>query len=72
MGCADGFGLDGAAEVKVSPDGASVYVATQPRRSVATHAVAEFSRSLDDGSLAQLPKPDNCIRCVRTTASFRE
>ncbi len=61
IGCdVNGPGLDGAFSVKVSPDGADVYVATSSD-DCCSSAVAEFSRSSADGSLTQLASPDNCI-----------
>jgi DNA-binding beta-propeller fold protein YncE len=75
LGCDvdDGVGLDGAAEVEVSSDGASVYLATAEGKCCHA-AIAEFSRSFDDGSLTQLPGPDNCIDasghgCFNTNAT---
>ena len=62
LGCgADDPGLDGAAEVKVSPDGANVYLATSTGGGCCDAAITEFGRSSTDGSLSQLPVPDNCI-----------
>jgi 6-phosphogluconolactonase (cycloisomerase 2 family) len=60
--CGDntGVGLDGAASVAISPDGADVYVATN-EDDCCESAIAEFSRSSSDGSLTQLPSPDSCI-----------
>ena len=62
LGCGAGDpGLDGAAEVKVSPDGANVYLATSTGGGCCDAAITEFGRSSTDGSLTQLPSPDNCI-----------
>ena len=52
----DGKGLNQPYGVTVSPDGRNVYVA-----SYADEAVAEFSRNIEDGALAQLPSPNNCV-----------
>jgi DNA-binding beta-propeller fold protein YncE len=61
LGCGiDGVGLDGAAEVKVTPDGTNVYLATA-LDDCCDSAVAEFARSSVDGSLSQLPSADDCI-----------
>ena len=43
--CADGHALVGATSVAVSPDGKSVYVASQYSQSQASHAVARFNRA---------------------------
>ena len=56
----NGNGLSGALSVKVSPDGADVYVATFAD-DCCNSDVAEFARNSADGSLTQLPSPDNCI-----------
>jgi DNA-binding beta-propeller fold protein YncE len=53
--CAKGDGLDAAASVTVSPDGASVYVA-----SPLSGAVAIFDRAAD-GTLTQKLAPSRCI-----------
>jgi len=53
--CVTGSALDGAASVTVSPDGASVYVASQ-----IASAVAVFDRALD-GSLTQKPDVAGCV-----------
>ena len=58
-GTTDGRGLSGAFGVTVSPDGASVYVASESD-DCCDAAIAEFARA-SDGSLAQLASPDNCI-----------
>jgi DNA-binding beta-propeller fold protein YncE len=58
-GSQNGHGLDGAAGVAVSPDGASVYVATAGD-DCCDSAIAEFARN-SDGTLTQLPSPDDCI-----------
>ena len=55
-----GTGLDGANGVTVSPDGNNVYVATV-QDDCCDAAVAEFARSSIDGSLTQLPRPDDCL-----------
>jgi 6-phosphogluconolactonase (cycloisomerase 2 family) len=55
-----GTGLDGALSVKVSPDGNNVYVAST-QDDCCDAAVAEFARSAVDGSLTQLPSPDDCL-----------
>ena len=54
-----GTGLDGAFELKVSPDGADLYVATFADDCCSSD-VAELTRNAD-GSLTQLASPDNCI-----------
>jgi 6-phosphogluconolactonase (cycloisomerase 2 family) len=48
--CADGFGLDGAVSVAVSPDGKNAYVAAQN-----SDAITEFARNKSTGALTQLP-----------------
>jgi DNA-binding beta-propeller fold protein YncE len=55
MTCADGRGLDGGADIRVSPDGRSVYSA-----SFLGDAVAVFDRAAD-GTLTQKPGPAGCI-----------
>lgn len=54
--CQSGRGLGAAADVVVSPDGKSVYVAAP-----ADGAVAVFSRSLATGELNQLPGAEGCV-----------
>jgi DNA-binding beta-propeller fold protein YncE len=67
-GCADGTGLDGASSVAVSPDGRSVYAASN-----ASAAVAVLDRAAD-GTLAQQPGLAGCVSdtgagpCVDGTA----
>ena len=58
-GTTDGHGLNGASQVVVSPDDATVYVATQGD-DCCDQAVAEFSRA-SDGTVTQLPSPDECL-----------
>jgi DNA-binding beta-propeller fold protein YncE len=53
--CVDGTALDGAGSVAVSPDGSSVYVASEM-----SGAVAVFDRAAD-GSLTQKPGTAGCI-----------
>ena len=53
--CVDGTALDGASSVTVSPDGRSVYVASQ-----ISSAVAVFDRAAD-GTLTQKPGTAACI-----------
>ena len=66
--CVDGTALDGASSVTVSPDGRSVYVASQ-----IGSAVAVFDRAAD-GTLTQKPGTAGCISdtgagpCVDGTA----
>lgn len=61
VGCnTTGTGLSEAYELKLSPDGADLYVATQEDDCDCLADVAELSRNLD-GSLTQLASPDNCI-----------
>jgi DNA-binding beta-propeller fold protein YncE len=54
-GCADVTALDGPGSVAVSPDGSSVYVASEM-----SGAVTVFDRAAD-GSLTQKPGPAGCI-----------
>ncbi len=54
--CADGSALNGAFSVAVSPDGASVYVA-----SVSSDAVAVFNRNQLTGGLTQKPGTAGCV-----------
>lgn len=54
--CAVGRALSGARSAAVSPDGASVYVA-----SFFSDAVAAFSRSPTTGALTQLPGTSGCV-----------
>jgi DNA-binding beta-propeller fold protein YncE len=58
-GTTDGHGLNGASQLVVSADDASVYVATQGD-DCCDQAVAAFSRA-SDGTVTQLPAPDECI-----------
>jgi len=60
--CANGKGLDRAFSVAVSRDGVSVYVA-----SVASDAVAAFSRNTTTGALTQLAGTDGCVSETGTT-----
>ncbi len=53
--CADGRALDGGTDIRVSPDGESVYVA-----SFLGNAVAVFDRAAD-GTLTQQPGEAGCI-----------
>ena len=64
-GCATGTGIGSGYELKVSPDGASVYTAAESNGCASNSGcsdVAEFSRNAADGSLAQLSPPDDCIQ----------
>lgn len=54
--CVDGTALDGATGVTLSPDGASVYVASETSRSVSV-----FSRDPNTGAIEQLPGTDACV-----------
>jgi DNA-binding beta-propeller fold protein YncE len=54
--CADGRALDEASEVTLSPDGASVYVA-----SATSDAVAVFARDKKTGVLTQLAGTSGCV-----------
>ena len=54
--CADGVGLGGAYAVAVSPDGASVFVASQ-----FNYALAVFDRDPYTGELTQKPGAAGCI-----------
>jgi 6-phosphogluconolactonase (cycloisomerase 2 family) len=54
--CADGIALEGATGVSVSPDGASVYVASETSR-----AVSVFARDASNGAVAQLGGMKGCI-----------
>ena len=56
INCADGIGLDGAADLAVSPDGKNVYVP-----GVLSNAVAVFARDAASGALTQLPAPNGCV-----------
>jgi DNA-binding beta-propeller fold protein YncE len=59
--CADGRALDGPRSVAVSPDGKSVYVASQ-----LSGAVARFNRSTTTGALTQ---PAGTAGCVSETGA---
>ncbi len=54
--CTDGFGLAGAIDVTVSPDGKHAYVA-----SYESDAIVVFARNKPTGVLTQLPGLDGCI-----------
>jgi 6-phosphogluconolactonase (cycloisomerase 2 family) len=54
--CVDGTALDGATGVTLSPDGTSVYVASETSRSVSI-----FSRDATMGAIAQLAGTDGCV-----------
>ena len=54
--CADGHGLEGASGVAVSPDGKSVYVASDD-----SNAVARFNRSTTAGAIGQPAGTAGCI-----------
>jgi len=54
--CADGRALDGATGVSVSPDGASIYVASETSR-----AVSIFARDASKGAALQLRGMKGCI-----------
>ena len=54
--CVDGTALDGATGVIVSPDGASVYAASETSRSVSI-----FGRDGATGQISQLPGTQGCI-----------
>jgi sugar lactone lactonase YvrE len=54
--CVDGSALDGATGVSVSPDGTSVYVASETSR-----AVAVFSRDAATGAIAQHAGTDGSV-----------
>lgn len=59
INCRDAIGLDGAADVAVSPDGKSVYVP-----SFYDSRLAVFSRDPLSGALTQLASPAGCIANV--------
>jgi 6-phosphogluconolactonase (cycloisomerase 2 family) len=54
--CVDGVALDGARSVAVSPDGKSVYLASDT-----SGAVAVFSRDETSGAIAQLAGSSGCV-----------
>jgi 6-phosphogluconolactonase (cycloisomerase 2 family) len=54
--CVDGTALDGATDVTVSPDGKSVYAASETSR-----AVVVFSRDGTTGGITQLAGTDGCV-----------
>ena len=54
--CVDGTALDGATGVTLSPDGSTVYVASETSR-----AVAVFSRNPATGAISQLTGTDGCV-----------
>jgi DNA-binding beta-propeller fold protein YncE len=54
--CADGKALDGSFGVAVSPDGRSVYVASQ-----VSNAITVFQRDTVTGELTQLPGTAGCV-----------
>jgi sugar lactone lactonase YvrE len=54
--CVDGTALDGATGVSVSPDGTSVYVASETSR-----AVAVFARDAATGAIVQLEGTAGCV-----------
>jgi DNA-binding beta-propeller fold protein YncE len=62
VGCGTqtGHGLDESTAIKVSPDGANVYVASLSDDGGRHNAVAEFARTAG-GSLTQLASPNDCI-----------
>src|SRR6266516_4756054 len=59
--CVDGTALDGATGVSLSPDGTSVYVASETSRSVSV-----FSRDSGRGAIAQLRGTDACVSASGT------
>jgi 6-phosphogluconolactonase (cycloisomerase 2 family) len=59
--CVDGTALDGATGVSLSPDGTSVYVASETSRSVSV-----FSRDTGTGAIAQLRGTDACVSASGT------
>jgi sugar lactone lactonase YvrE len=59
--CADGHALDGAKSVAVSPDGKSVYVASQD-----SDAVTSFTRNTTTGAISQ---PAGTAGCVSETGA---
>jgi 6-phosphogluconolactonase (cycloisomerase 2 family) len=54
--CVDGTALDGATGVTLSPDGTSVYVASETSRSVSI-----FARDGTTGAITQLAGTDGCV-----------
>ena len=62
--CVDGTALDGATGVTLSPDGTSVYVASETSRSVSI-----FSRDGSTGAIAQLAGRDGCISASGTAGA---
>jgi len=54
--CVDGTALDGATGVTLSPDGSTVYVASETSR-----AVSVFARDPTTGGISQLPGTDGCV-----------
>lgn len=59
INCRDGIGLEGAADVEVSPDGQNVYVA-----SYVSSVVRVFTRDFTTGALTALDGPGGCIADV--------
>src|SRR6266516_5945159 len=59
--CVDGTALEGATGVSLSPDGTSVYIASETSRSVSV-----FSRDSGTGAIAQLRGTDACVSASGT------
>jgi len=62
--CVDGVALSGATAVAVSPDGASMYVA-----SLYSHAVAAFARNATTGRVSQLAGTAACVSSSGTSGA---
>jgi 6-phosphogluconolactonase (cycloisomerase 2 family) len=62
--CIDGKALDGASQVAVSPNGASLYVASD-----LSDAVAVFSRNTTNGQMSQLAGTAGCVSQTGTAGA---
>jgi 6-phosphogluconolactonase (cycloisomerase 2 family) len=54
--CDDGEGLDGANDLAITADGATLYVTAS-----SSSAISQFSRNVGTGALTQLADPNDCI-----------
>jgi DNA-binding beta-propeller fold protein YncE len=65
--CTDGRALEGALEVRVSPDGRNAYVAAS-----ASNAIAVFAREAATGALRQLAGKPGCVSETGTGGTCRD